>query len=96
MGVQMDPVSILLLECFYACVCLREKGRGNRCLHVQECVCLFNTLVAGKAGSNQLYPVKASGMGGQGEKRDKSHRYSRKKKCIITLSQSLVMPVGQS
>lgn len=82
------------------CVSERETERKSlpTCARVRVCVCvcLFNTLVAGKAGSNQLYPVKASGMGGQGEKKDKSHRYSRKKKCIITLSQSLVMPVGQS
>lgn len=65
MGVQMDSVSILLLEscCLYVCayVSVSEKRRGNRCLHVQECV----SLAAGKAGSFQLSPVKTSGKGGQ-------------------------------
>ena len=46
-GVEMDPVSILLLECwcFYVCVyvSVRER-RGKRCLDAQECV----SLVAGK------------------------------------------------
>jgi len=50
-------------------------------------VSLSHTLAAGKAGSFQFYPVKTSGKGGQREKK-KSRRYSRKKKCIITLSAS--------
>lgn len=87
MGVQMDSVSILLLEsCFlYVCayVSVSEKWRGNRCLHVQECV----SLAAGKAGSFQLSPVKPLEREGRGNKR-KSHRYSKKEKCIITLGAS--------
>lgn len=40
------------------------------------------------AGRYQLYPIKTSGKGGQGEMKDKSHRYSTKKKYIITLRAS--------
>lgn len=51
-------------------------------MNVQDC------MSARKAGSYQLHPVQTSGKGGWGGKKDKSHRYSRKKKCIITLRAS--------
>lgn len=63
----------------FLCVLVWEKGEGiTACMSV----CLCNTFAAGKAGSYQLYPVKTSGKGGQREKKDKSHRYSRKKKSV--------------
>lgn len=87
-GVQMDPVSILILDCWCFYVC--EKGRGNRCLHLHDRVCVYVTLwQQGKLeviSSILLKPLeKGRAAGG---KKDKSHRYNGKKKCIITLRAS--------
>lgn len=55
----------------------------------------FYSLVVVKARSSQLHPVKTTGMGGQGEKKEKKV-YGSKKKYIIPLSQAPMLPVGQS
>lgn len=66
MGVQMDSVSILLLEscCLYVCayVSVREMERDS--LPACAGVCTVS-LAAGKAASFQLSPVKTPGKGGQ-------------------------------
>lgn len=90
MGVQMDPASFLLWLLRSVCACLCVKDRAS--------VCLCNTLAIVEAGSYQLHPMKTAGKGGPrgGGGKKKSHAYSSKKKYIITLSQSTMLPVGQS
>lgn len=61
-----------------------RKGEEITACNTAMCrsVCMY------KAGRYQLYPIKTSGMGGKGEMKDKSHRYSKKKRYIITLRAS--------
>lgn len=40
------------------CVCVCERKGEEIAAYMCKSVCLFNTLVAGEAGSNQLHPVK--------------------------------------
>lgn len=63
MGVQMDPVSILLIERWCLYVSLREMERDSLLACAGVCgVCV--SLAVGKTGSFQPYPLKTSGKGG--------------------------------
>lgn len=67
-----------------ACVCGWETEAAAS-------VCPHNTLAVVKAGSYQVHPAKTAGNEGGG-----AHIYNSKKKYIITLNQSTMLPVGQS
>lgn len=63
-GVQMDPVSILLIErwCLYVSAYVSEREMERESVPACAGVCV--SVAVGKAGSFQPYPLKTSGKGG--------------------------------
>lgn len=77
-GVQMDSVSILLLECL-CFMSVRKKGRGNRCLHVRY--------VQSRKKSFRLKPLEREGQW-KNERRELQVCMAAGKKYITTLRAS--------
>lgn len=75
MGVQMDPVSILLLDCWvFLCVSMREGERESlpSCARVCVCTGILSWYGSLKSTTSFLLPeVKTTVKGGQGERKTK-------------------------